>query len=319
MPEFAHSELVPASADASFRRYFRVDSGRRTRIAMDAPPPEEDCKPFVQIAGFLNEMGLQVPEVFEVDIERGFLLISDLGEQRYLDAFSEQSEAADTLYRDAMTALRTLQRAGEKHLPALPDFDAALLRFEMSLFHDWLCERHLGLVFSSADENCWAECCDALVLNALMQPTVFVHRDYHSRNLMLTPENNPGILDFQDAVSGPLTYDLVSLLRDCYIRWPDEKVQDWALEFYAALDEDLRDAMDDATFLQIFDLTGVHRHLKAAGIFARLMLRDGKVSYLNHVPRTLQYIVDAGARCPEIEFLADFIETRCLPALPASQ
>ncbi len=319
MPGFAGSELVPASEDASFRRYFRIQSGEHSRIAMDAPPPQEDCGPFVRIAGYLSEMGLNAPKVFDADIERGFLLLSDLGQQRYLDELSARPEAADALYRDAIKALSTLQREGSEFTQSLPGFDEPMLRFEMSLFHDWLCERHLGLTFSVADEKQWTECCDALVRSALAQPAVLVHRDYHSRNLMLTEINNPGILDFQDAVIGPFTYDLVSLLKDCYVRWPHERVRGWALQFYAALDGEIGDSISADAFLNFFDLMGVQRHLKASGIFARLLHRDGKSNYMDDVPRTLQYIVDVGRRCPEIRFLAEFIEQRCLPGLVANQ
>jgi len=314
-PGFVAAELRPASADASFRRYFRVQSGQQTRIVMDAPPPQEDCAPFVEIAAFLREMGVNGPEVLRADIERGFLLLSDLGQRQYLDELTARPAVADELYRDAINALITIQREGKRFQGNLPTYDEPLLRNELSLFHDWLCERHLGLRFSDDDERQWSECCDVLVRNALAQPTVFVHRDYHSRNLMLTPENNPGILDFQDAVLGPFTYDLVSLLRDCYIRWPAEQVRTWALEFYKALDDSISGKIDDETFLRFFDLMGVQRHLKAAGIFARLLHRDGKPGYMKDVPRTLQYVVDVGRRYPEIGFLAELIEERCMPSL----
>jgi len=319
MPEFADSELVPASEDASFRRYFRIQSGEHTRIAMDAPPPQEDCGPFVRVAGYLTEIGLNAPRVFDADIKRGYLLLSDMGQQLYLNELSARPEAADALYRDAIKALSTLQREGSKLARSLPEFDEPMLRFEMSLFHDWLCERHLGLTFSVADEKQWTECCDVLVGSALAQPAVFVHRDYHSRNLMLTEHDNPGILDFQDAVIGPFTYDLVSLLKDCYVRWPHERVRGWALQFYAALDGDISDSISEDSFLNFFDLMGVQRHLKASGIFARLLHRDGKSTYMDDVPRTLQYIVEVGRRFPKIRFLADLIEQRCLPGLLANQ
>ena len=314
-PEFSAAELKPASADASFRRYFRLHSGQQTRIVMDAPPPQEDCVPFVEVAAFLREMGVNGPEVLRADIERGFLLLSDLGQRQYLDELTARPEVANGLYRDAISALTTIQREGKRFQDNLPTYDEPLLRNELSLFHDWLCARHLGLKFSDDDERQWSECCDVLVRSALAQPTVFVHRDYHSRNLMLTTKNNPGILDFQDAVRGPLTYDLVSLLRDCYIRWPSEQVQIWAREFYEALDDSIIGKIDDETFLRFFDLMGVQRHLKAAGIFARLLHRDGKPGYMKDVPRTLQYVVDVGRRYSEIGFLAELIEERCMPSL----
>jgi aminoglycoside/choline kinase family phosphotransferase len=311
----AKLELTPASSDARFRRYFRVQLDGETGIVMDAPPPQEDCRPFVEIAGFLQEMGLNGPKIHYADIESGFLLISDLGQRQYLDELSARPESADPLYRDAMNALVTMQSKGIAFHNKLPAYDETLLTFEMSLFREWLCERHLGLEFSTDESRQWADCCAAVVCSALGQPSVFVHRDYHSRNLMLSPENNPGILDFQDAVVGPLTYDLVSLLKDCYIRWPEERVRGWALEFHKLLDQNTAAGIDSESFLHCFHLMGVQRHLKAAGIFARLMHRDGKPGYMKDVPRTLQYIVDVGRHCPEIQFLGNLIEERCLPAL----
>ncbi len=311
----ADVELRPASSDASFRRYFRVQLDGKTGIVMDAPPPQEDCRPFVEIAGFLQEMGLNGPQVLHADLERGFLLISDLGQRQYLEQLSADPESADRLYGDAINALTTLQNQGVAFHDKLPAYDETLLSFEMSLFHDWLCERHLGLKLSIEEERQWADCCKAVVLSALEQPSVFVHRDYHSRNLMLTAENNPGILDFQDAVVGPLTYDLVSLLKDCYVRWPEDRVQGWAMTFYETLAQDVKTTIDGESFLRYFHLIGVQRHLKAAGIFARLLHRDGKPGYMKDVPRTLRYIVDVGRRYPEIQFLGQLIEERCLPAL----
>ena len=318
VPGFSAAALAPASGDASFRRYFRLQSGQQTRIVMDAPPPQEDCVPFVEIAAFLRDMGLNGPEVLQADIEQGFLLLSDLGQRQYLGELTARPAIAGKLYRDAINALIKMQHEGRRFQDKLPIYDESLLRKEMSLFHDWLCERHLGIEFSSDDERQWSECCAVLVGSALAQPAVFVHRDYHSRNLMLTAENNPGILDFQDAVLGPFTYDLVSLLRDCYIRWPEDQVHAWALEFYGVLDGSIRAAIERETFLRFFDLMGVQRHLKAAGIFARLLHRDGKPGYMGDVPRTLQYVVDVSLRYPEIRFLAKLIEQRCMPLLLAS-
>ena len=183
----------------------------------------------------------------------------------------------------------------------------------MSLFHDWLCERDLELQFSSEDERAWHSVCDALVKSALEQPRVFVHRDYHSRNLMVTEDNNPGILDFQDAVEGPLSYDLVSLLKDCYVKWPANEILQRAQYFYEK--SELASQRDQDDFIREFDLMGVLRHLKAAGIFARLLHRDGKTGYLKDVPRTLSYIVDIAPRYEVLSFLGDFIEQRVLPAL----
>ncbi|MGI9199579.1 MAG: aminoglycoside phosphotransferase family protein, partial [Woeseiaceae bacterium] len=214
-----------------------------------------------------------------------------------------------------MGALLIIQQLGTAYQTTLPPYDEAMLRFEASLFHDWLCEKYLGIEFSDADEAQWQATCDLLVANAIDQPQVFVHRDYHSRNLMQTEANNPGILDFQDAVEGPYTYDLVSLLKDCYVSWPAEQVREWALSFYERLDDEARQHSDADTFLRHFELMGVQRHLKAAGIFARLNLRDGKPGYMADIPRTLNYIVELGPRYPELEFLTELIVERCLPAL----
>ena len=306
--------LEPASADASFRRYFRL-RGEESTIVMDAPPPQEDCRPFVQIAAYLEQMGLNSPRVLQADLERGFLLLTDLGSTLYLAELNENPLRADTLYGDAMDALLILQQQGSAFQSELPSYDAELLRFELSLFHDWLCERHLGISLSESEEKSWNACCEVLIENSLQQETVFVHRDYHSRNLMVTDKNNPGILDFQDAVEGPLTYDLVSLLKDCYVKWPEEQIERWALSFYDRLSNDLRNNLDAAAFIRQFDLTGVQRHLKAAGIFARLLHRDGKTGYMQDVPRTLSYIVDVAPRYAELDFLSDLISSRILPAL----
>ena len=214
-----------------------------------------------------------------------------------------------------MRALLHLQQRGTAYQAILPPYDERLLRFELSLFHDWLCETHLGIRFSAAEEQQWQRTCELLIANALNQPQVFVHRDYHSRNLMRTAVDNPGILDFQDAVEGPYTYDLVSLLKDCYVRWPQQQVRDWALAFHAQLDDAAREHSDSNTFMRHFDLMGAQRHIKAAGIFARLNHRDGKPGYMADIPRTLQYIVELGPRYAELEFLITLINERLLPAL----
>ena len=309
---------VPASEDASFRRYFRLHSQPESFIVMDAPPAQEDSTSFLRIATYLESMQLNAPRIIEADIELGFLLISDLGAVPYLDILSQTPADADALYGDAMGALLIIQQLGTAYQATLPPYDEAMFRFEASLFHDWLCEKYLGIEFSDADEAQWQATCDLLVANAIDQPQVFVHRDYHSRNLMQTEENNPGILDFQDAVEGPYTYDLVSLLKDCYVSWPAEQVREWALSFYERLDDETRQHSDADSFIRHFDLMGVLRHLKAAGIFARLNLRDGKPGYMADIPRTLNYVVELGPRHPKLEFLISLIEQRCLPALESS-
>ena len=295
-------ELTPASTDASFRRYFRVERDGNSYILMDAPPDKEDCAPFVHVSRLLQELGLHVPEVIAADA-RGFLLLSDLGHRQYLDELNEQT--VDRLYGDALGALATLQSCAVADC-GLPAYDRELLLFEMSLFRDWLLGSHLGMQLNDAQLAGLNRSFDTLADNALQQPVVCVHRDYHSRNLMLSDYHNPGILDYQDAVTGPMTYDLVSLLRDCYIRWPRERVESWALGYYElALQTGILrpDQADEQQFLRWFDWMGVQRHLKAAGIFARLYHRDGKSGYLEDIPRTLGYVQEVCTRYPELEEL----------------
>ncbi|HET6629691.1 MAG TPA: phosphotransferase [Woeseiaceae bacterium] len=311
----ADPKPVPASEDASFRRYFRVRTDGGTAIAMDAPPDREDSRRFIEIAGFLERIGVNSPRVLAAAPERGFLLLSDLGSTPYLAALKTDPTRADVLYGDALTALVAIQEQGRACQAQLPPYDETLLSFELSLFRDWLCGRHLGIALGGGEEAAWNACCRNLVENALRQPRVFVHRDYHSRNLMVTDTANPGILDFQDAVEGPVTYDLVSLLKDCYIRWPAARVRSWALHFHAALDPAVHRHTPADEFLRAFELMGVQRHLKAAGIFARLMHRDGKPGYLDDVPRTLAYIVELAPRYDELAFLAGLISEQVLPRL----
>jgi len=286
---------------------------------MDAPPEQEDCLPFLRVAGYLEAMQLNAPRIIEANLDDGFLLLTDLGSRQYLDALLEDTATAPQLYADAIKALLAMQRRGAAYQSQLPPYDDTLLRFELSLFHDWLCGTHLDIEFSDSAEQAWQDCCDLLVANALDQPQVFVHRDYHSRNLMMTAADNPGILDFQDAVEGPLTYDLVSLLKDCYVQWPAEQVWQWALEFYNGLDAAVRERIDEEQFRRCFELMGAQRHLKAAGIFARLCHRDGKSAYLADVPRTLSYVLELGPRYPELGFVIELIEARVLPGMDAAE
>ena len=303
---WSNIELTPASIDASFRRYFRVEHDGSSYILMDAPPDKEDCAPFIHVSRLLLELGLHVPEVMAED-PRGFLLLSDLGHRQYLDELNEYT--VDRLYGDALGALATLQSCAAADC-GLPAYDRDLLLFEMSLFRDWLVGTHLGIKLDDSQQAGLSEVFDALVDNALDQPAVCVHRDYHSRNLMVSDYHNPGILDYQDAVIGPMTYDLVSLLRDCYISWPRERVEDWALGYYELAIQTgiLRPGLaDERRFLRWFDWMGVQRHLKAAGIFARLNHRDDKPGYLEDIPRTLGYVQDVCARYPELEGLGTLV------------
>ena len=313
----AGAEIAPASADASFRRYFRLRKGNQSFIVMDAPPDREDSRPFIRVAGYLEAIGLNAPRVLEADLEQGFLLLTDLGSTQYLETLSKDTVSADRLYADAISALAKIQAGGRSYQRSLPLYDADFLRAELALFKDWLCDKHLGIRFSGKESVQWDQLCKLLVDNALEQPQVFVHRDYHSRNLMVTEANNPGILDFQDAMEGPLTYDLVSLLKDCYISWSAAQTLDRAGQFYRSLDEAQLQGIDEPRFIRCFELMGVQRHLKAAGIFCRLNHRDGKPGYLLDIPRTLSYIVELLPRYGELSFLVELIEDRCLPQFEA--
>ncbi|HSQ68605.1 MAG TPA: phosphotransferase [Steroidobacteraceae bacterium] len=309
--------LAPASADASFRRYFRVTRAGETFVVMDAPPEQEDVVPYLRVAEMLAQIGVHAPAVLGRNEAQGFVLLTDLGSTTYLSALADRARA-ELLYRDALSALTRIQAHGARHVARLPPYDERLLRFEMSLFTDWLLRRHLQLQLSPTEARDLSSVFDELVRSALAQPQVFVHRDYHSRNLMVCEDRNPGILDFQDAMCGPLTYDLVSLLRDCYVEWPAEQVREWALEQRdMAAASGVAVGADAAQFLSWFDCMGVQRHLKASGIFARLWHRDGKPGYLPDVPRTLGYVVQACAGHPELDSLGTLVAERVLPAVLA--
>jgi aminoglycoside/choline kinase family phosphotransferase len=316
---FAGSRIAPASADASFRRYFRVFRGDETFIAMDAPPDKEDIGPFVGVARMLLEIGLNAPVVLATDAQRGYLLLSDLGQRIYLDELGQEG-AAESLYGDALSALCVMQTAGGGKAAGLPHYSHELFMREMRLMPEWFLGRHLDLQISAAEQGMLEQLFESLAHAALAQPATFVHRDYHSRNLLVTAADNPGILDFQDAVRGPVTYDLVSLLKDCYIAWPAPKVREWALahrERLLACDFPL-DA-DAAQFLRWFDLVGLQRHIKVLGIFARLYHRDAKPRYLDDLPRVLDYTRDAAAQYAESAPFAQFIAKRIEPAFSDAQ
>jgi aminoglycoside/choline kinase family phosphotransferase len=303
---FGDFTIVPASSDASFRRYFRVSSGKTSRIVMDAPPDKEDCGPFISIASTLADLGLNVPLILEADLRRGFLLMSDLGSVHYLQALNEQN--VERLYGDALHALRLLQTAPVKDA-GIPDYDRDLLLREMALFREWYLTRHLQLAMSEALSEVLEQSFTFLAEEALGQARAWVHRDYHSRNLMVTEMSNPGILDFQDAVIGPVTYDLVSLLRDCYVRWPQERVMHWVRDYLAISQANgMLSGVDPQQFQRWFDLMGVQRHLKAIGIFARLNYRDGKPGYLPDIPRTLGYVLEVSTRYSELSPLRRLLE-----------
>lgn len=313
------STPVPASSDASFRRYFRIVAKNRDNveisyIIMDAPVEYEDCRPFIRVSEQLIRMGLQVPKVLAQNLTQGFLLLTDLGSTTYLSVLQSASESeADRLYEDALSALVRLQQNGKNAANQLPAYDNALLATEMNLFSDWLVGTHLNESMSRLEKQAWQSVQSVLQQSALSQPNTYVHRDYHSRNLMVTPQGNPGVLDFQDAVQGPLTYDAVSLLRDCYIAWPAEQVGEWQRSYFLKLCQaNLVTNSEWAGFQKAMDLMGIQRHLKASGIFARLWHRDGKAGYLNDIPLTLQYIVQVGALYPEMTDLVRLIEDKVL-------
>jgi len=306
-------ELAPASSDASFRRYFRIEVEQGSQIVMDAPPEQEDCRPFIHVAELLRSAGLNAPEVIAQDLDAGFLLLSDLGNTTYLEVLNEDS--ADRLYADALTALTDIQAGIDIEKAELPDYDEVLLQTELNLFKDWYLEKHCGVVLNEQQQTVWQKTCRILIASALAQPTVCVHRDYHSRNLMKIDEGqNPGVIDFQDAVTGPITYDLVSLLRDCYISWPRAQVEEWVNGFYEqTVHAGIIDAdkISKKQFLHWFDLMGVQRHLKAIGIFARLLHRDDKHGYIKDIPRALAYVLDVCQRHDELhEFYQLLLELK---------
>lgn len=283
--------LTTASADASFRRYFRVhlsakDDNTRTLIAMDAPPPQENCEPFVRIAALFGEAGMHVPKVLAQDLEQGFLLLSDLGDATYLSVLNQASASA--LYQDANAALIKLQLASKPDV--LPDYDAALLTREMQLFPDWYISKHLNVTLDEKQQAALQQTFEVLNRNILAQGKVYVHRDYHARNLMVCTDN-PGVLDFQDAVYGPITYDLVSLLKDAYIGWEEEQIIDWCVRYWqAARKAELPVPDDFSEFYRDFEYMGAQRHIKVLGIFARLYHRDGKDGYLKDMPLVMSYL-----------------------------
>jgi hypothetical protein len=306
IPDHHLADIRPASSDASFRRYFRVTdiNTGQTFIVMDAPPDKEDTAPFVHITRLLRSVDVNAPGIITMDIDRGFLLLDDLGDRQYLDHLDEGN--SDTLYNDALVALVNMQRI-QNHLPL---YDKQRLQDEMALFEPWYLNRHLGINLDEHQKSELHSAFDFLALSALQQPQVFVHRDYHSRNLMLVDNNNPGVIDYQDAVIGPVTYDLVSLFKDCYIEWPRNKVEQW-LDRYLQLTS-VNIPVDRGQFIRWFDLMGVQRHLKVLGIFARLNYRDGKSQYLDDLALTLKYVVDACNQYDELLPLLNLLQSTVL-------
>ena len=310
--------LRAASSDASFRRYFRVFLERSTYIVMDAPADKEDVRPYLKVSGLLEGIGVHVPHVYESDVARGLLLLEDLGSTQYL-ARLNAGDDPEPLYRDALAALAQIQVRGLPASAELAPYGRGELMRELSLMPEWFLGRHLALALSAEEAQRLAATFEFLIREALAQPAVFVHRDYHARNLMLLGARNPGIIDFQDALRGPVGYDLVSLLKDCYIAWPRARVTHWVERYRAQLLAAGGAAgADEAQFLRWFDLIGVQRHVKVLGIFCRLWYRDGKGGYLPDLPRTLDYVRETCTLYPELHAFGHWLEAQVVPQLPAA-
>ena len=300
--------LVPASADASFRRYFRIESKKPnfgTLIVMDAPPQHEPLDTFIKVDLLLSEAGLNVPKILEQNLAEGFLLLNDLGTKTYLAELNNKT--ADHLYKDATHALVLMQLASKPDV--LPNYDEALLQRELDLLPEWYLGKHLNIALNEQQTEQLKKSFELIIENNLAQAKVYVHRDYHSRNLMVTEKHNPGVIDFQDAVYGPITYDASSLWRDAYIAWPEERVIDWVIKFW----EDGRKAglpmpNDFGQFYRDFEWMGLQRHLKVLGIFARLFHRDGKDGYIKDIPLVLEYAIATANRYIELKPLARILE-----------
>ena len=301
--------IQPASSDASFRRYFRVTQHGDSYIVMDAPPDHEDVRPFIKVDQHFSQAGMNVPTIFAQNIEHGFLLLGDLGSTDYLSALNEES--ANALYQDAIAALLTLQK-NCVNAEAFPPYNSELLQREMMLFVEWFLQKHLALDLTDEQQQIIRHGFAVLEESALQQPQVVVHRDYHSRNLMVCEQQNPGVLDFQDAVVGPVSYDLVSLLKDCYISWPEERVYGWLRHYFEMAYQRGLLQCDERQFIEWFDLMGMQRHLKAIGIFARLNYRDGKPGYLKDIPRTLNYVMQVAQKYPQLADMAKLLKCCCV-------
>ncbi|HUN70876.1 MAG TPA: phosphotransferase [Steroidobacteraceae bacterium] len=304
------ARIERASSDASFRRYFRVVCDDCSLVAMDAPPATEDVRPYLRVTALLEPLGIHVPHVFEADPAQGFVLLEDLGSTHYLARLGAGGDP-QRLYGDALQALAEVQLRGAEAAAELSPYDRAPLARELALMPEWFLDRHLMLQLSAEERETIAAAFEFLIGEALSQPEVFVHRDYHSRNLMVVGERNPGVIDFQDALRGPIGYDLVSLLKDCYISWPRERVLEWVSGYRSLLQSrGGRVGNSPAQFLRWFDLIGVQRHIKVLGIFARLWYRDGKPGYLRDLPLTLDYVRETCRLYPELADLSRFLESR---------
>jgi aminoglycoside/choline kinase family phosphotransferase len=299
-------ELSPASADASFRRYFRITIDTQTMVAMDAPPQLENCTPFLHAAKVFATANVHVPIILAQNLTQGFLLLSDLGSTTYLQTLETNPVAADELYKDAIDALIKIQLISQVH--TFPEYDETLLRRELDLFPEWYIVRHLQVTLNQKQVNDMTIVFSRILQNNLAQPQVFVHRDYHSRNLMMTTPN-PGIIDFQDAVHGPITYDLVSLFKDAYIHWEEAQILDWVIRYWEkARKAGLPVTADFSDFYRDFEWMGIQRHLKVLGIFARLYHRDHKDAYLRNMPLVMDYLRKACKRYRELHPLFGLLD-----------
>lgn len=299
-----------ASSDASFRRYFRIKTPEGSFIVMDAPPEKEKLEPFIHVAELMAKSQLHVPVIYQQNLSEGFLLLEDLGTQCYSDQLNDDN--VSELYQSALDSLFNLQHKTDFQNCKLPSYDEALLERELGIFEEWFLGQHLDIEIPKA---VWQNVRTVLINSALEQPVTCVHRDYHSRNLMVLETESPGVIDFQDAVVGPVTYDLVSLLRDCYVAWPAEQVDQWMTDYFQRLSAEQLINCERTQFKRWFDLMGMQRHLKAIGIFSRLNYRDQKPGYLNDIPRTLNYVIEQAEVYPEFAGFSAFLNNSVLPAL----
>ena len=306
------SHCEPASSDASFRRYFRIHTTTGRFIVMDAPPAQENIAAFIKVAKLFASSQVNVPDIFQQNLSDGFLLLEDFGSQPFLDQLNVNT--AEALYQSAFDSLFQLQSQTSLHDSDLPCYDQALLHRELGIFEEWFSGQLLDI---EIPEILWSQVRSLLTSSALEQPSTCVHRDYHSRNLMVLDNNSPGVIDFQDAVIGPITYDLVSLLRDCYIAWPEHQIEHWRNNYFTRLRQAELVSCDAKQFTRWFDLMGLQRHLKAIGIFSRLHLRDGKSNYLGDIPRTLNYVTLVCETYPELSDFNIFLHEQVLPNLSA--
>tara|TARA_Y100001935_G_C17304006_1_gene511085 strand:+ start:1891 stop:2877 length:987 start_codon:yes stop_codon:yes gene_type:complete len=305
--------LNQISGDASFRRYFRlIFEDKSTVIAVDAPPEKENCEVFLDITERLNSINVRVPKILQYNLNDGFMIIEDFGDDLYLQHLNETT--ADSLYEDAINEIIKIQYYGNTE--NLPSFGSKIATEEIGLFINWFLKKHLKLIFEKDDEIFFKKCAEDLNSNIEAQPKFFMHRDFHSRNLFISQKRGPGIIDYQDAAIGPISYDLVSLLRDCYISWPEEKVQFWINDYKnKAKEAKLLNSHEFDVFDEWFDLMGIQRHLKAIGIFSRLYYRDGKGDYLKDIPRVLEYVLNISNKWEKLKGLNIFLEKNVFPKL----